>query len=55
MVIILSEEIVNMMKVNIWNGWIIKCVLTKFDLLKMDKGRETGMRSDAMHYHATYR
>ena len=45
---------VNMIKVNTWKDWIRKCVLTKFDLLKIDEGGETGMSSDAMHCHATY-
>ena len=43
-----------MIKVNIWKDWIIKCVLTKFDLLKIDKGEDTVMSCDATDYHAIY-
>ena len=39
---------VTMIEVNIWKDWIMKQVVTKFGILKIDDGGETVMCSDAI-------
>ena len=38
------------MEVNICRDWIIKCVVTKSVLLKVDNGGDTLMSSDAIYF-----
>ena len=44
----------NLIEVNIWKDWIIKRVLTKFDRLISDNGRDAVMSYDAIDYHTIY-
>ena len=50
-----SEKIENVIEINVWMDWIINCVLTKFDQLKMDEDRDAGMSSETTYHHATCR
>ena len=37
---------------NIQTDWIMKCVVTKFDRLRLDNGGDIVMTTDAMDFHA---
>ena len=39
-----------MIEVNVWEYWIMKQIMTKFDGLKIDSGGETMMSSDAIYH-----
>ena len=42
-----------MIKVNNWNCWIMKQVMTNFSSFKIVNGKDTMMSADASCYHAT--
>ena len=52
MVITLSQKMWNMSELNIWRDLMIKCVMTKFELLKINDCRVTVMSSNGTDYHS---